>query len=117
MYHLLNLIIFFLLFSCSPASLSELRSEADAEIKKLTLELSAIENKEQLLEALPKLKKRFNKIAHLLVLVRKFEVAEREPSEESEKLFAEMARLYSEIPGGKELIETAQKEALRILSS
>jgi len=100
------------LASCGPATLSDVRYEGEAQTKKLAAELRMIEGKEDLQRASPKLKKRFNKIAELLVLARKFPKEEMEPSFASEQLFAELARLY-EIPGCKELIENAQVDAVQ----
>lgn len=97
--------------SCSPLSLEEVRFEGEAEIKKLTRELACLESKEDLEKALPRLKKRFARIADLLISLKNFSFEDKEPTEAAEKLFIEMARIY-EIPGGQELIETAQKNAV-----
>jgi hypothetical protein len=99
--------------SCGgPTTLSEVRYEGEAETKKLAEELRNLETKEDVLKAIPVLKKRFHKIADLLVIAKAFPKEESEPSFASEQLFAELARLY-EIPGCKELIESAQIEAAR----
>lgn len=107
--------IFLFLASCGPASLADLRYEGEFQTKKLAEELRAIESKEELQKAIPKLRKRFNKIADILIEVRSFAKEEAEPSFASEQLFAELARLY-EMPGGGELIETAQLEAVQKLN-
>lgn len=107
--------IFLFLCSCSPTSLEDLRYEGEVQTKKLALELRAIETREELQRSIPKLKKRFNKIADLLVQCREFQKIESEPSAASEQLFAELARLY-EMPGGRELIESAQVEAIHRLN-
>ena len=75
---------------------------------------TAPESKEDLQKALPQLKERFNQIAELLIEVRKMPKEELEPSLASEQLFAELARLY-EMPGGREQIESAQKDAIQNL--
>lgn len=106
--------IFLFLASCGPASITDLRCEGEAQTKKLAQELSQIETKEDLQKAVPKLRKRFKKIAGLLVEARNFPKGEMEPSEASEQLFAELARLY-EMPGGRELVEMAQIEAVQLL--
>lgn len=95
-------------------SFADLRYEGEAETRKLARELRAIETKEDLQKAIPRLKKRFNKIADLLIEVRSFSKVETEPSQASEELFIELARLY-EISGGRELIESAQTEAVHRL--
>lgn len=102
------------LVGCAPATFQDLRCEGEAETRKLATELKAIESKEELYKSLPRLKKRYNKIADLLIEARKFEERENEPSAASEELFAELARLY-EIPGGREAIESCQSEAVRRL--
>ena len=106
--------ILIFLVSCGPATVADLRCEGEAQTRKLAEELREIETKEELQRALPRLKKRFNKIAELLVEARKYSTEEVEPSYASEQLFAELARLY-EMSGGRELIETAQTEAVHRL--
>lgn len=106
--------IFLFLASCGPATLADLRYEGEAQTKKLAEELRAIETKEELQKAVPVLRKRFNKIADILIEARGFQKEEAEPSLASEQLFAELARLY-EIPGGREWIESAQLEAVQKL--
>lgn len=148
----IRFLIFLFLTSCAPTSLAELRSEGEAQTRKLVQELRAVESKEDLQEAIPRLKKQFNKLADLAVesrsfthpgspsgsserglplhFVRRGEAAygrrggtdaspsvgreESEPSMASEELFAELARLY-EMPGGRELIEMAQRDAIHRL--
>jgi hypothetical protein len=106
------LAILLLLSSCGPSSIEDLRWEARKETLKLASELRAIETREELQKALPRLKKRFNALADLVVDARRFPTEEKEPTEASEELFAQLARLY-EMPGGRELIETAQMDAIR----
>lgn len=107
--------ILIFLASCAPATVADLRCEGEAQTKKLAFELRAIENREDLQKAVPRLKKRFNKIADLILEARSFSKEEElEPSYASEELFAELARLY-EMPGGRELIENAQVEAIQRL--
>ena len=108
-----SLILIFLV-SCSPATLADLRSEGEAETRKLAAELRAIEKKEDLQKAVPRLKKQFLKLADLLVQARPYSTEEASPTLASEELFIELARLY-EIPGGRELIEFAQGEAIQRL--
>ncbi len=109
-----NWLIFLLLASCSPSSIDDLRCEGEAETRKLAILLKTIDTKEELVRALPRIKKRYNKLADLLLLARNFQEKGGESSLASEELFAELARLY-EMPGGKELIESAQSEAIRKL--
>jgi len=104
-------LLFIFLVGCGPATLCDLRIEGEAETKRLAAELSQIENRDDLQKAIPRIKKRFNKMADLLIEAREFPQEECLPSFASEQLFAELARLY-EIPGGRELIESAQMEAV-----
>ena len=110
------LIALTLLVGCAPATLDDLRCQGEAETRKLVLELRAIETKEELQKAIPRLKKRFVKLADLLIDARAFpNEGALEPTAISEELFLELARLY-EMPGGRELIESSQREAVRQLN-
>ncbi len=104
------------LFSCAgPTNLEELRLEGEAEVTKLVKELRALETPEDLQRAIPRLRKRFNQIADLVLSLRKLGTQEPYSSAVSEELFAELARLY-EMPSGREKIEMAQAQAVQILS-
>jgi len=107
-----------LLTSCGPMSMEDLRAQADAEVSKLTEILREVDTKDDLQNILPKIKKGFNKIAELVLQVRAIPDKSPdflEPSQAGDELFAELARLY-EMPGGRDLIETAQNEAIHRLS-
>ena len=103
------------LVSCGPATMADLRLEGEAQTKRLAEELQLIESKEDLLSALPKLRKRFDQIAEILIKTRSFPKQDFQASFASEQLFAELARLY-EMPGCRELIEGAQADAIRRLN-
>ena len=100
--------ILIFLVSCAGANL---RSEGESQTRKLADELRSIETREELQRAVPRLKKRFNQIAELLIKARSLPKEGAEPSFASEELFIELARLY-EMPGGRELIESSQREAI-----
>jgi hypothetical protein len=102
--------------SCSPTSLSDLRCEAEGEMKQLTIELKEIYSNEDLEKRAKRVKKRFNQLARLLVATRNFEDDSSFQSLAAEALFVELARLY-EIPGMREQIESLQREAVHILDS
>ena len=102
------------LASCTPATLADLRAEGEAETKKLAAELREIENKEELQKAVPRLRKQFLKLANLLIEARGYPQEEGAPTLASEELFIELARLY-EMPGGRDLIESAEREAVEHL--
>lgn len=105
----------FLLVSCSPSTLQEIRWEGEAETRKLAGELRVISTREELQKALPRIKKRYNKMAQLVLEAERWKGAPpQEPSGASEELFIQLARLY-EIPGARELIEDAQQGAIRKL--
>jgi hypothetical protein len=87
------------------------RCEGEAQIRRLTAELRELHTKDEIQKSLPQLRKRFNQIADLLIEVRSFPKEEGAMSDAGEELFLELARLY-EIAGGRELIESAQNEAL-----
>ncbi len=83
-------------------------------MKTFVEELRRIETRDELLAALPLIKKRFNQMAALLIDVHRADLPAGDyppPSPVSDELFAELARLY-ELPNGREWIETAQSEAV-----
>lgn len=102
------------LASCAPTSLEDLRAEGEAQTRLLAEELRKIETKEDLQRAVPRLRERFNKIADLLIEVKKYSCSESAPSMESDALFAQLARIY-EMPGGREEIERSQMQAVQKL--
>ncbi len=107
----IRFLMWIFLASCTPATLADLRAEGESETKKLAAELREIESKDELQKAVPRLRKRFLKLADLLVEARGFPLEEGPPTPASEELFIELARLY-EMPGGRELIEWAEGEAV-----
>ncbi len=82
----------------------------------LAKELRSIETKEDLQRAIPRLRKRYNRIADLLIEAKNIPCHEDEGSAASEELFVELARIY-EMPGGREGIELAESQALQRLQS
>ena len=104
-----------LLASCGPSSISDLRVVGDAETLKFANLLHKIDTKDDLQRNLPKVRKSYLRIAELIVQVKEFHDAiDTEPSAASDRLFAELARLY-EMPGCRELMESAQGDALALL--
>ncbi|MBX7067693.1 MAG: hypothetical protein K1X28_10745 [Parachlamydiales bacterium] len=104
------------LASCGPSTFDDLRFEGEAQTRLLAKELRSIESKEDLQKAIPRLRKRFNKIADLLIEAKKVPCQEGDGSLASEELFAELARIY-EMPGGREAIELAESQAVQRLQS
>ncbi len=109
--------LFFLTFSCSKGPEEEFRQRGAKITNEMAQMLSQVQSHEQLQALVPRLKKKFNSLADLLLELRscKEKGSEswflNESTEESEALFAELARLY-EIPGCREIIEGAQGEAI-----
>ncbi len=109
--------IFLLLFGCASSSEKRVRAEGKKIVKELFVILRDVENHEELQAATPYLKKKFNRLANLLLEIRSLQEKNRnifhsnEPLEGSEVLFAELARLY-EIPGCREIVEQAESEAV-----
>lgn len=108
--------IFLLSFlaSCAPCSFDELRCQGEAETRKFAAELRKIQTKDDLNRSLPRIKKRFNRIAGLLVELSAYRKEAESFSRAGDELFIEIARIY-EIPGGREAIESCQAEAVRKL--
>jgi len=112
--------IFFLLFGCSSMPEKKIRLEGKKIVRELVAVLKQVENHEELQASTPCLKKKFNKLAALLLQIRFLQEKNKnlsfpdEPLEGSEALFAELARLY-EIPGCREMIEQTQAEAVYCL--
>ncbi|MDE3047818.1 MAG: hypothetical protein KGI83_05645 [Verrucomicrobiota bacterium] len=96
--------------------MDDVRCEGEAQTRLLAKELRSIETQEDLQKAIPKLRKRYNKIADLLIEAKHVSGEEMDGSEASEELFAELARIY-EMPGGREAIELAQAQALQRLQA
>ena len=114
-------VILALLFlcACAPSSVEDFRYEGEALSQALTHEMRQIQTREDLQAALPQLRKKFLKLSDVLLAAREFrsnhpEIEVPAPSYASDELFAELARLY-ELPGGRELIESAQSEAIQQL--
>lgn len=104
------------LASCGPATFDDLRFEGEAQIRLLAKELRSIETKEDLQRATVRLRKRYNKIADLLIEAKEYSCEREEDSLASEELFLELARIY-EMPGGREGIEFAQSQAVHRLQA
>ncbi|MBI5273400.1 MAG: hypothetical protein HY861_05400 [Chlamydiia bacterium] len=103
-----------LLTGCAPVTFDDLCCEGESEMKKLTAELCLIETPEDVHKASKRLKRRFDRLAQILIATRKFQGQVAESTAVGEALFVEMARIY-EIPGVREAIEATQCEAVRSL--
>lgn len=124
MFRLYLLILLIALGSCSLSTPSDFRCEGEALCRALVKELKKIHNKEELVKAVPKLRKRYLKIAEIAVLAKEFQKKHpdyyaweaEDESEASLELNEEMERIYR-IAGAREVMEKAQSEALRLLDS
>ena len=116
--NLLFLILFFFV-SCSPRSYEDFRYEGEAVARSIAQDLKAVRTKEDLEKILPRLRKKFQKLADLIVALRKFR--QEQPPEEAcysayeakanEELHSEIRRIY-QMPGARQLMEQAQRDAL-----
>lgn len=105
------------LSACAPATVEEFHREGAAAAASLADEMRRIHSRDELKAAVPNLRKKYLRIAKLALAAR--ELAEKgekplPPEQASDELFAEIARLY-ELPGGRELLRSAQAEALKLL--
>lgn len=113
-------ILLLLLVSCSKTPQEEFRLKG----KKIVLEivdlLQDVENHDELEAISPQLRKQYRKLAGILLEIRTFrekhpnELFPENPIDESEELFAQLARLY-EIPGCREIMERSQADAVYLL--
>jgi hypothetical protein len=109
-----------MLCGCSPHSTEEFQREGETQLSLLVQDLQAIETREQLTTAAPRLKKHFESLVALILEARRFQEENPddagsesvvEPGIFSLRLEEELRRLY-QMEGGKEVIEKAQHEAL-----
>ena len=108
---------FLFLVSCGSPSIRDLRGEGEAETRKLAGILAEIETKDQLQKKISKIQNSYSRVADLMIQLRhlgKGAALESDPSECSDELFVELARLY-EMPGCRRLLEAAQEDAIQRL--
>lgn len=118
MRSLLFLISLLLLGSCAPSSLTDFQKEGEALSKQIAQDLREIDSREELIRAVPLLKKRLNALVDLMIAARKFQsehpeecLPETEEYVASEDLLKELKRIYR-IEGGREIIEAVEREPL-----
>lgn len=112
------------LAGCSPQTLEDFHHEGQGLTKTLIEDLKPIQCREELEEALPLLRKRFEAFVDLMIEASEFQA--KRPGEYFEELgfsyslddelLEEMKRIY-ELEKGRELIEKAQREPLLRLDS
>lgn len=113
------LFLFLLFISCSPQSYEDFRDEGEALAYSIAQDLRKVQTKEDLEKISPKLRKKFQRLADLIISLRRFN--ERQPFEAayylayeakvSDELYLEMKRIY-QIPGARQVVEKTQAEAL-----
>lgn len=112
------------LWGCSPQTMEDFHHEGQALTKKLIEDLRPIQCREELEEALPQLRKRFEGFVDLMIEVSEFQSQHpgkyfEEPDfaySVDDELLEEIKRVY-ELEKGKELMERAQREPLLRLDS
>lgn len=101
--------------SCAPTSPEDFHDQGERAAAALAKEMSRIHSRDELQAAIPKLRKRYLELARLALAARQLVGQEPlAPSQASDELFAEIARLH-ELPGGSDLLTFAQAEALKLL--
>ena len=123
-----QLLVFFLVLvlgGCGTSSLEEFQYEGEAQCRKLVKILEKVETREELVRALPELKKQFNALAALAVKAKEYQRAHPEEGDidpcyfdhpYAEALKEELKRVYS-IEEGRAMIEKAEREALITIDS
>lgn len=117
MRNLCALILTLLLASCSPKSPKEVRKKGEEVARHLVSQLQAIDSREELLHALPQLRKDFLKLADLAV--EGHACLEEGPlppvnSKLNQQLRQELVRIYA-LEGGRQMVEEAERDALNHL--
>lgn len=110
-----GLIIFLLLFGCSPSSPEDFQAQSEVKCSELVAILENADTLEDLLKVENDLRKKFNEIARLMISARKYyekhpSLATAKPNPSSGALLEELKRIYA-IKGGREIIERAQSDA------
>ncbi|MDR3623663.1 MAG: hypothetical protein P4L16_00790 [Chlamydiales bacterium] len=117
-------ILLAILTSCSPSSQEEFITEAESHSRMLVKELETIHTKEELLKKKASIRKGFTSLVHTAIQARKFQENHLSNSSNLEldnfepfwgiRLKEELKRIYL-LDGGRELIESYQKDALETL--
>ncbi len=111
------LFLAFLFAACAPVTVEDFHREGEVAAKILAEEMRKIQSQDDLRAAIPKLRRGYVRLARLAISARELEERGVEPlmaSQSNDELYAEVARLY-ELPGGKELLIAAQRDALKLL--
>ena len=110
------LLILVVLTGCGPHTAKDCRREAEGTMRSLIRVLEQVETREDLLAREGKLKKIYAKMADLVVEAERLGGTAGPPNGElNERLKEELVRVYA-LPGGREIVERAQGEALHRLA-
>lgn len=113
-------IICITLAACSPSSNEDYREAGRSINRSLIKEFQSVHSHDDLVQKLPKLEKLFSRLADVMISARKFQSNQspssslpltKEDQQISDQLRVELNRIFI-IPGGKELIERSQQQAL-----
>jgi hypothetical protein len=110
--------IFVLISGCGPATVEETQASGSAVVSQLIEELREITSRHDLEQALPRLRRYFDRLTDLMLVLEDpsdVELSEKHHAQ-SELLKEELIRVY-QLDGGRELIEKAQRESLKRLDA
>lgn len=110
-------ILLFLFSGCTGIS-EDFKEKGQVKLKELLCELKKIKNRDQLIDASPRLSACYEEIADLMIKAEKIKEPDEELSEKNHELNdrvrLELFRVYR-LEGGKEILEKCQKKALEKL--
>ncbi len=108
-----RILLLVLCVGCASRSVDDYQSEGEAIQRSLVKELKKVQSVEQLRERAPRLRHHFNDLVELMIEARKNIRGEAvvHDSRWSDALRGEMIRLY-ELEGAREVMESAEREAL-----
>ena len=110
-------LILMILTACGPHTAKDCRREAEGTMRALIAQLEQVETRDDLLAKEAKLKKLYAKMGDLVVEAERLGGTARPPDGElNERLKEELVRVYG-LPGGREIVERAQGEALHRLAA
>lgn len=119
MRRIITLFFCLVFYGCSPDSLEDYQKEAQYLLRSIAEDLEEVKTKEDLNRIYPKLVRKFDKLATLLMEVDSSQKGLREKGimdfTGSQKLLFQMKRIY-QIHGAREVMEKAQIRALKRLA-
>jgi len=114
------IILLFILTSCNPSRSEDFASEGKSWMRSMTKELKTIRSKEDLEKSIPLITRKYKQLALLIKRIEENKAVNYMPdegeNEESILLKEQLDRIFL-LPKAKEIFETAQIDALEILST